>query len=186
MRKERHFKPHADFYHAVSVHLKHVQEQHAGYYYSLLSALLLSAFSLEADLNYVGPLIERGWSDFDRAPTLAKLRHVACVLGVQLDPSRRPFQTIIELFAFRNRMAHPRDSQVVEEYTSTPEEYQKRFYTEPRPNWLAFATERNARRCYDDVGATIELLNSKLPQPEHIPLSSSAWIGSASPEEENT
>jgi hypothetical protein len=180
VRKERHYKPHAEFYHAVSVHLPHVQEQHPGFYYSLLSAFLLSAFSLEAYLNYIGPLVEPGWRDFDRAATLAKLRHVACVLDVQLDASRRPIQTIIELFAFRNRMAHPRDSQVVEEYTSTPEDYQSRFYTEPRPDWFAFATEQNASRCYDDIGATIELFNSNLPEPEPFPLLSSGWTGSAS------
>jgi hypothetical protein len=186
VRKERHYRPHTEFYHAVSVHLSHVKEQHPGHYYSLLSAFLLSAFTLEAYLNYVGPVVERAWDDFEKSSPLAKLRHVACALGISLDSSMRPMQSIIELFTFRNRMAHPRASQVVEEYLSTSEEYQKDFYVEPRPKWMAFATEDNASRCHEDVGALIELINSKLPSPELLPLHDNSWSGSASPHEEGT
>jgi hypothetical protein len=181
VRKERDYWPHAEFYHAVWVHLEHVKEQQQGHYYSLLSAFMLSAFTIEAYLNYVGPKVEPGWADFDKASPLAKLRHVASVLGIKLDDSRQPMQTIIELFSFRNRMAHPRPVRVVEEYESNQDDYSKDFYAAPRPKWFAFATESNARRCYEDVAALIETINASLPTPELIPLSDRGWSGSAGP-----
>jgi hypothetical protein len=186
VRKERHYRPHAEFFHAAHVHLEHVKERQRGFYYSLLSAFLMTAFTLEAYLNYVGPIVERGWEDFDKATPLAKLRHVACVVGVPIDSSSRPMQSIIELFTFRNRMAHPRAMHIVEEHLSTPEEYQKDFYSEPRPDWMAFATENNALRCHRDVGAIIEAINSKLPVPDAFPLMDMPWSGLASAHEQNT
>ena len=180
VRKERHYRPHAEFFHAARVHLEHVKEQQSGFYYSLLSAFLMSAFTLEAYLNYVGPIVEPGWDDFDKGSPLAKLRHVARVVSIQLDSSSRPMQSIIELFIFRNRMAHPRASHVVEEHLSTPEEYQKHLYSEPRPEWMAFATEKNASRCHEDVGIIIDAINAKLPSPDLLPLVDMSWSGSAS------
>src|ERR1017187_5742124 len=106
VRKETHYRPHGDFYHAASVHLKHVEDKVEGHYYSLLSAFLLSAFTLEAYLNFIGPKVETGsgWDDFDKCPTLAKLRHVCSVLGVAVDFGSPPFQSASELFKFRNKM----------------------------------------------------------------------------------
>lgn len=179
VRKECDYRPHAEFFHAVGVHLQHVKDQHHGYFYSTLSAIMLSAFTVEAYLNYVGPLVEPDWEDFDKASPLAKLRHVAAVLRLTLDNSSRPMQTIIELFKFRNRVAHPRSDRVVEEYENTDDEYLKDFYSEPRPKWFAFATEANARRCFEDVEQLVEEINTKLPKPEISPLSSKGWSGSA-------
>ena len=181
VRKERHYRPHVEFYHAVWVHLEHVKDQHDGHFYSRLSALMLGAFTLEAYLNYVGPVVEPGWDDFDKASTMAKLRHIASVLRIEIDASRRPVQTIIALFSFRNRMAHPRADRVVEEYMSTQDDYLENFYSEPRPKWFAFATEENARRCYEDIGILIKQINASLPKPELLPLSDSGWSGSAGP-----
>lgn len=180
VRKERHFRPHTDFYHAVSVHLQHVQKKHDGYFYSLLSAIMMSAFTVEAYLNYVGPKVEPGWDDFDKASPIAKLRHVASLLHLELDPSSGPMQTVTELFRFRNNMAHPRPSQLVEETLHTHEDYQKSLYEQPIPKWMNFATEKNAQRCYDDIGKLVATINSKLPEPEILPLHDMSWSGSAS------
>lgn len=186
VRKELDYRPHAEFFHATSVHLTHVKEQHPGFFYSLLSAFIMSAFTFEAYLNYVGPIVEPDWDDFDKASPLAKLRHVACVVGLPLDSSRRPLQNVLELFRFRNSMAHPRPCPVVQEYLSTPDEYQKDFYSEPRPKWMDFATEKNALQCHEDVGELIKMINAKLPTPDLSPLSAMPWSGSASSDGEST
>lgn len=184
VRKEGHHRPHAEFYHAAWVHLEHVKEKRDGYFYSLLSAFMMTAFTLEAYLNYVGPIVESGWNDFDKSSPLAKLRHVACAVGLKLDSSRRPIQSIINLFAFRNQMAHPRASHVVEEHLATPEDYQKYLHSEPKPKWMAYATHENALICHKDVGDIIESINSKLPAPEST-LMNMMWTGSAISVEEN-
>ncbi len=179
VRKVRHYRPHAEFYHAAWVHLQHVKEKRDGHYYSLLSAFVMSAFTLEAYLNYLGPKVERAWSDFDRAPVFVKLRHVACIVGLKLDEKKRPFGSVIELFRLRNIVAHPRAESVIEEYSCTPETYQKRFRDEPQPNWKKLLTEKNGQRYHEDVGKLIEQLNAKLEEPEPFPLTSLGWSGSA-------
>lgn len=141
---------------------------------------MLSAFTVEAYLNYIGPQVESGWDDFDKSSPIAKLRHIASVLDIKLDDSRQPMQSIIELFAFRNRMAHPRAAHVVEEYESNVQDYHIDFHSEPRPKWFAFATETNARRCYKEIAALIGSINAQLPTPEVLPLSDMGWSGSAS------
>jgi hypothetical protein len=180
VRRERHYRPHVELYHAASVHLD-LEEKTRGSFYFPLSAMMFSAFTLEAYLNYVGrTAVGSGWEDFDKASPLAKLRHVACVLGVQLDPSCRPMQTVIGLLRFRNRIAHARDEHLVETDTASPEEYERKLHTPPLPKWIELATKAQARRCHEDVAQIVELLNSKLPHPETLPLHWDSWSGHAS------
>ena len=88
------------------VHLQHYEDGVEGCYYSLLSSLLLSAFALEAYFNYVGPILEPGWKDFDRAGIWIKLRHVCALSKLPVDTSQGDFQVIKALFDFRNDIAH--------------------------------------------------------------------------------
>lgn len=164
--KQRHFKPHAEFYHATTVLLDHVEKKYEGHYYSLLSSLMMAAFTFEAYMNYVGPLVEPGWSDFDKASTLGKFRHISLKLSYKTDFSKRPCQSIRDLFLFRNRMAHPRDEKLKEEYIATVDDYQEHLYSMSSPKWLAIATEKNARRCVTDLRDIMENLNSRLPNPD--------------------
>jgi hypothetical protein len=186
VRKERDYRPHADFHHAVWIHLQHAKARHEGWHYSVLSAILLSAFTVEAYLNYVGPALEAGWDDFDKASPLAKLRHVACLLKIEMDFSKRPFQTVNDLFSFRNRMAHPRSESLVVEYISDADGYSKDFYIDIKPKWLVFATEANATRCYEDVEAVVVTINSRLPKPARDPLSNPLTSGQATTYNEGT
>jgi hypothetical protein len=179
VRKETHYKPHADFYQAASDQLKHIEDKAYEPYASLLSVLLLSAFALEAYLNFIGPTVEPGWDDFDKCPTLAKLRHICSVLGVAIDFGSSPFQSASEVFKFRNKMAHPRDEEVVAEYEDRVGHFEKSFYEQPKPKWLAFATEDNAKRCHADIGKIIKVLNEKLPKPDPSPLNVGHWHGLA-------
>jgi len=124
--------------------------------------------------------VETGWEDLDRASTLGKFRHVAALVGYPLDFSKRPHQSIKELFSFRNRMAHPRDERLVEEYSSTPDAYTRDFYSTPSPKWMALVEERSASRLHDDVGEIIRGINLLLPEPEGSPLLIDGGSGSAS------
>ena len=177
--REGRYYPHVEFLHGAGVHLSHVEAKHDGFFYSLLSSFLLSAFSLEAFLNYAGPIVEKVWSEFDRAPTLAKLVHVCTVVGVSVDFSRRPFQTINELFQFRNRLAHPRDEKLKVQSDEDIESYQTVLYSQPLPKWMEYATVARARTCSEDIQAVFDLIEATPPfeKVRYAPLI--GWSGSA-------
>jgi hypothetical protein len=141
---------------------------------------MMTAFTFEAYMNYVGPKVEPGWSDFESSSTLAKFRQIALRLNYTLDFSRRPFQSVREVFTFRNRMAHPRDEKLKEEYIATLDDYQKDFYSLSSPKWLAIATEANARRCLEDVEAIMDEINRRLPEPDISSTFIDGGFGSAS------
>jgi hypothetical protein len=74
--------------------------------YHRVSAVLFAALSIEAHLNHVGEVRITNWNDIEKQRWKEKLNKVAAALNLQVDKSRRPIQTIIEVFDFRNKLAH--------------------------------------------------------------------------------
>lgn len=85
-------------------------------WYGYLAAQLLSFFAMEGLLNHIGEEL-RGdvWKD-ERSffassgyqGTLGKFDYLAEELGVEVDRSRRPYQSLKQLATLRNDMVHPR------------------------------------------------------------------------------
>jgi hypothetical protein len=77
--------------------------------YRQIFAVLYSAFAVEAHLNHVGERCVPAWDIIERRLSVTeKLEVVAHHLGITIDNSRRPFQTLRDLFKFRNQLAHGR------------------------------------------------------------------------------
>ena len=95
-------------YNGVSIHLKHAEAQEAGSFYYRLSAMLLSAFSVEAHLNHIGPLLFEHWDDQVKRGTSveSKFKLIASYLQLPLDDYRRLNQALRQLTSFRNKVAH--------------------------------------------------------------------------------
>ncbi len=75
--------------------------------YHRISAVLFSALTIEAHLNHVAESAVPNWIAIE--PTLRwrdKFERVAQELSLRIDKSCRPFQTVIELFKFRDKLAH--------------------------------------------------------------------------------
>ncbi len=171
---ERDFRPHVEFMHGSWVHMQHYEEMIEGRYYSLLSSLLLSAFAFEAYLNYVGPTVEKGWSDFERVGVWIKLRHVCGLLDINVATDKGAFQTVRTLFDFRNGIAHARPKVIRRSCKDHADHYRKNLQQQPMPQEFDFITKRNAKRCYNAVRATIDLINSHLQKPDDL-VWSSMW-----------
>ena len=69
---------------------------------NLQAAAVFYAFTFEAYLNHVGCEEILFWSEIERISYKNKLTVIAKHLNIELDPSRRPFQTIKALFDLRN------------------------------------------------------------------------------------
>lgn len=76
-----------------------------GVYHDMMAALVFTAFSIEAKVNFVGwKVLEDGWPE--RSNLREKIDLLAKVLELSLDWSKRPLQTVSQLKRFRDTIAH--------------------------------------------------------------------------------
>ncbi|MHB1037565.1 MAG: hypothetical protein ACYC35_07575 [Pirellulales bacterium] len=128
--------------------------------YQRISAVLFSAFAVEAHLNHVGENRLPFWSIVEpKLPWRAKLDLIAQQLGFDLDFGSRPFQTIIGVFRFRDRMAHGKtwaDDDVKYQYTGSGEEESECL----DPGWLRVWWDDNrVRRALEDADAVMTAIH---------------------------
>jgi hypothetical protein len=87
---------------------KSAKEHPEGSNYCRVAAVAFSAFAVEAYLNHVGEKLLPFWSVVERLSWDSKLELLAKTLGLEPDFGRSPFQSLKDLFNFRNRLAHGR------------------------------------------------------------------------------
>ena len=98
IKAKRHVNVFAELSHGNSVLLENAKEQRPGFHYETLAAVLMAAFKFEAFLNHLVALTISFWSSIERLPHRNKLELLATHLNIEMDQSRRPFQTLSKLF----------------------------------------------------------------------------------------
>jgi hypothetical protein len=151
---------------------KSAQEHPEGSGHCRVSAVLFSAFAVEAYLNHIGEeqlsfwgIVERklSWSD--------KLSLIASHLGVEIKTDERPFQTVKKVFGFRDKLAHGKTHELAVRRGRGRE-------PDTDPEWLAeFGSDTTVRRAVDDTNALIKVLHEKSGSRHSLGLiSSSAYF----------
>ena len=86
-------------------------------YSNCTSAMVFSAFCLEAYYNHLGNININNWEAIERklSPD-EKLLKLAQRLNFQFDKGHRPFQTLSDIFQFRNGIAHAKTEYLRLEY----------------------------------------------------------------------
>jgi hypothetical protein len=158
-------KTYAAIFHTAE-HLLDMAERHElGRLLNLQAATVFFAFAFEAYLNHVGAEELPFWDEIDRISNEDKLTVLAKHLGFPKDASRRPLQTIRDLFKRRNELAHGRT--INETITKTSQ-------ASPSPKAVAFLlpweqlTPEAVRRYHDDVQAAIKQINSARRVPDKL------------------
>lgn len=128
-----------------------------GSFYQLMSCLVFSAFAVEAYLNHVGERKIQYWGEIEKIEPMAKLKVLYSHLNLQFDPSKRPIQTIRQLFKFRNFMAHGRTENLMGSGTlnkPAPDPGENLVETD----WEKFCNKQEAERAIEDVKEVLETL----------------------------
>jgi len=112
-----------------------------------VTALVMAAFSFEAYLNFVGENKFSFWNDVDRIPVRNKLNLICKNVDLQPDFSRRPYQSLIELWRFRNFLAHAR-TETLEVIQDGPPSEAPEY---PETEWERQCTLKTAARLVKDV-----------------------------------
>ncbi len=160
--KERQVNTYAEIWHASNVMLYKAKEDPNGSYYQLMASLVFTAFTLEAYLNHIGQTIFKCWNDLEQISPSRKLNVIAEKLEVEKDDGKRPFQTVSELFKFRNGIAHGK-SVILKPGTQIVVVDDAFFdYMRERPEtlWEEYCTFENAELTRLDVKSIIQTLHN--------------------------
>jgi hypothetical protein len=135
--------------------LKNGAARPTGSFYEWMTANVFAAFCLEAYLNHLGARRFKCWENLERLSVEAKLSLLLEDLGQKPDFTCRPFQTVKEVFRFRNQIAHGR-TESLEETSS-----QKLFdggdgIRYPQARWERQCVKAVADRFLADSKAVIE------------------------------
>lgn len=130
-----------------------------GQLYNLIGCLTFSAFTLEAYFNHFGALKKPNWDQIERKYSKRKKFELFCdEYGINYDFEIRPYSTIVELFRFRDTMAHGKSTEdSVEKKVKVNPQHPNRFTA--GPDWMEYATLENAHIALVDVEKIINELH---------------------------
>jgi hypothetical protein len=140
--------------------LERAEASEEGQLYTVTSALIFCAFTLEAYINHLGATRHADWEEREKRKSAKdKLKALAKEVGVKVDFGKSPYSTMRNLFAFRDKIAHGR---------TTHEKVDKIIKLDkPRlpqvagdTEWRSFATIENARQAAKDVEDIVKALHN--------------------------
>jgi len=135
--------------------LEQATQSEIGQLYNIISCLTFSAFTLEAYFNHFGKLRDKNWEEIERKYSkLQKYKQFCQLCGLKYNLKERPYSTMIELFSFRDCMAHGKSSiDYVKKEIEFDSEKPTRFTV--GPDWKEYATLENAEKAIQDVETMI-------------------------------
>ena len=170
---ERQVYTYSELLHASRVMLHKLTESQGGSLYDVMASLVFTAFALEAYLNHVGSHLFECWKALERLPPLEKMSLLSEKLGIKQHSGRRPYQTVRELFRFRNVLAHGK-SEVVKSKD------QIRFVDDTLGGYMQkhlktwgekYCTQSNAKRALKDIETIIQEFHQHAGIPPEYPFS---------------
>ncbi len=122
----------------------------------LMGSLVFTAFALEAYFNHIGPMIFHCWNDLESLGPKEKLNVIAEKIGIKVDYGQRPWQSLHDLFGFRNDIAHGKTHKLSNSKIESLENHNRNpwpYRAETR--WEKYCILENAERARKDVRAIV-------------------------------
>jgi hypothetical protein len=157
VRQERTVFTHSLLHNAAYIALKDGRER--GLESDFMNSLVMSAFCLEAYLNFAGEQIFSYWNYIERLQVPNKLGLICKHLQIEMDFSKRPYQSIKQLWGFRNFMAHAR-TETVKDGRKQPAGVPINREL-PQTEWEKLCTDKVATRIIEDVEQVIRDIHTK-------------------------
>jgi hypothetical protein len=157
VNRQREVRIHSELWHTSNVLFRAGKLREEGSAHQFRASLIFRAFAFEAFLNWLGPKLIPHWAYLERLTPAEKLTLLADIAGVKPDNGSRPWQTVKDLFSFRNALAHGKPENLTDEMDQDLNEYlSKMDFVQSK--WEKFATEESAVRAQEDVSTIAENL----------------------------
>ena len=159
--KERNVRTYAEMWHTSFVLLQKGLDERKGSNHQFMASLVFTAFTFEAYLNHLGPKIFMSWESLERLSPKEKLNVIAEKIILEIDYGKRPWQTMKNLFGFRNDIAHGKSEKISEKITIPKNKLSDSTISEwSKTKWEKYCTKKNAMRAREDVENMVEELHS--------------------------
>jgi hypothetical protein len=143
---------------AAKYALEAARNSKEGRFFNSLSAMLYSAFSLEAYLNHLGKSEFQNWEKIERYKSpRQKLDMLVEKSGYNPDFSKRPFDTFEKIFDFRKKIVHGKTEYIIVEEIQDGEFGDKPEL--PTTLWEKSTTLENAVTFVEDSASMILVLH---------------------------
>ena len=156
---KREVRTFADLAQGADVLIKKTEQDQKGSYYTIMSSLLLTAFTFEAYLNHLGSKRVKFWEEIESIKVMEKYSVLCKELDVSPDFSQRPYQTLKALFKFRNSIAHGK-SKILKE-TKAISSQDDPYVHAPKTEWEEYCELDNAKRAKEDISEVIKELHKQ-------------------------
>jgi hypothetical protein len=170
--KKRPVNTYAELWHGSKILLERAQAEIRGSKWLWMASLTLTAFSLEAYLNHIGPKIYQSWeASLEKALSPeSKLDLICELLKIDIPKDKRPRQTVTDLIKFRNNIAHGKTVTIEKSTIRDVDEYFEEFLGKrPLAVWEEYCTEENALRAREDIKEILTQIHERV-NPENDPL----------------
>jgi len=169
--KQRTVAMYAEMWDGSKILLRRAELETTGSYWVLMSVLLLTAFTFEAYLNHIGPKLFQSWNELERLPPLEKLESVCEKLGISFPPDRRPHQSLVTLFDFRNDLAHGKNQTLsTDELRDNNDNVDAYLGERPKTEWEKLIAWPRIKQVREDVESIIRGLHAAADLDEGDPL----------------
>jgi len=145
---------HAYLHHAAGWALEQAKNSEEGAILNCMCSIVMTAFCIEAYLNYVGINCINDWDEM--ASPLDKLKVVTREANINVDYGKRPFQSIKIANKFRNQMAHGKTTKLSDSYIQKLRAKSK--YKMLTTWWESKCTVGCAQQLLDDLEKVMELI----------------------------
>ena len=140
--------------------LEHSKQHPTGSFYFNMMAATFAAFTVEGFLNDLGERKVADWSRLERrlAPK-EKLLLLRQLLHLEVDKSRRPFQTLHDMLRVRDALAHGRTIETLsDEIVANPNDESASW---PEPEWKKLCQPKSVARMVEDADLIVRDLNAQ-------------------------
>ena len=156
---EREVRTFVDLSHGSKVLIMKAEQDNNGSYYTLMSSILLTAFTFEAYLNHIGSTKLELWPETETIKVMDKYSQLCKELDINPDYSKRPCQTLSTLFTFRNSIAHGKSK--ILKTTKKISSKDSPHNHSPKTKWEEYCNLKNAKRAKEDIEIIIKELHNK-------------------------
>ncbi|WP_143164529.1 hypothetical protein [Lampropedia hyalina] len=144
---------------SARVALEFAREKEEGRFFQAMNVLVYSAFAVEAYFNHLGAHLDSNWESKERKLSkFKKLRQFNERLELNQDLSKEPFRSVMDVFDFRDALAHGKTEEVERQETVELSEDELRSYM-IGTKWMDACTLENAARIFSNVEEAIRQLH---------------------------
>jgi hypothetical protein len=176
--------------HANAILINIIKSNPPGWLNITIMSTVFSAFTFEAYLNHIGGKLVPFWSDIEKSIKMKeKLSVISKQSGFAVDFGTEPWQTIKQLFQFRNEIAHGKTERLVgESIVEIDSMDELNDDNRPKTKWEKMISREFMLKCNVAVNEAIMIMH-KAAKLEGLPImfgtysSSSQMLTDFNPEE---